>query len=145
MSRVIHLETAGKERKQLTRTIVLAIRELMRQTEPDMHTRNLAAFIALALEEIAATIDASVGAWEKRGYWVKAERFRMEWEWTQRLGGNMRKAVLAEDWAAVALISSQVAVKLQKVQVPQRHRLGTPWEGAWDLLQASSKPQKLNP
>ena len=57
----------------------------------------------------------------------------------------MRKAVLAEDWAAVALISSQVAVKLQKVQVPQRHRLGTPWEGAWDLLQASSKPQKLNP
>ena len=31
-----------------------------------MHTRNLAAFIALALEEIAATIDASVGAWEKR-------------------------------------------------------------------------------
>ena len=54
----------------------------------------------------------------------------MEWEWTQRLGRSMRKAVLLEDWAAVAANSTQVAIKLQEVQVPQRHRLGTPWVGA---------------
>ena len=136
MSRVIHLETAGKERTLLTREIVLAIRELMRQAEPDMNTRNLAAFIVLALDGIVNTIDASVLAWEKRGYWVKAERFRMDWEWTARLGRSMRKALLDEDWSTVAMNASQVAIKLQKVKVPQRNRLGAPWEGAWERLQA---------
>ena len=64
LSRVIHYETAGNERKQLSRAIILAICALMRQTEPDKNFRDLAAFIALALEGIASTIDELVQAWE---------------------------------------------------------------------------------
>jgi len=75
---VINTENAGKERTQLTRAVVLALRELMRQTETNRETQDLAAFIVLALENIAATIDSSVEAWEKRGYWLKADRFRMD-------------------------------------------------------------------
>src|SRR5512136_462132 len=111
----------------------------MRQTDANAQTRDLAAFIALALETIAGTIDASVTAWEKRGYWVKADRFRMEWAWSETLGKGMRQAVIAEDWMKVAQLSAQVAQKLSTVQVPQRHRLGTPWEGAYRKLQAASK------
>jgi hypothetical protein len=69
---VIKIEGAGKERKRLTRAVVLAIRELMQQTEPDSKTRDLAAFIALALLAIDETIDESVTPWEKRGYWLKS-------------------------------------------------------------------------
>jgi hypothetical protein len=78
LSRVIKTETAAKDRTRLTRAVVLALRELMRQTQPDNHSRDLAAFISFALLEINQTIDASVAAWEKRGYWVKADRFRMD-------------------------------------------------------------------
>ncbi|HNT23643.1 MAG TPA: hypothetical protein PKM21_04720 [Anaerolineales bacterium] len=134
MGRVINPETAAKERTQLERGIVLALRELMRQAEPDAHTRDMAAFIALALEAIWATIDSSVVAWEKRGYWIKADRFRMEWMWSEQLGKNMRQAVLAEDWGKIAQLSAQVAVRLSDVKLPQRHRLGTPWVGAWQRL-----------
>ena len=137
MSRVINIQSVGKERTQLTRSIVLALRELMRQTDTDDLTRDLAAFIALALDEIFKTIDVSVSAWEKRGYWVKADRFRMEWIWSESLSRNMRQAVLNEDWPAVALTSAQVAEKLRDVDVPKRHQLGTPWIGAWKKLQAS--------
>jgi hypothetical protein len=137
LSRVINIQSAGKERTQLTRSVVLALRELMRQTDTDDLTRDLAAFIALALEEIFKTIDASVSAWEKRGYWVKADRFRMEWIWSEKLGRNMRQAVLNEDWPAVALTSAQVAEKLRDVDVPKRHQLGKPWVGAWNKLQTS--------
>ncbi|RPI31757.1 MAG: hypothetical protein EHM70_10755 [Chloroflexota bacterium] len=134
MSRIIKPETAGKERTHLTRAVVLALRELMRQTDADALTCDLAAFIALALEEIGNTIDSSVAAWEKRGYWVKADRFRMDWDWTIKLGGTMRQAVLSEDWPTVARVAAQVAEKLNGVKVPQRHRLGTPWIGAMQRL-----------
>lgn len=136
MSRVINTQSVGKERTQLTRTIVLALRELMRQTETNDLTRDLAAYIALALEEIFKTIDISVSAWEKRGYWVKADRFRMEWIWSETLGRNMRQAVINSDWPAVAMTSAQIAEKLHGVEVPKRHKLGTPWVGAWKKLQA---------
>ena len=78
MSRVINPDSAGKERTRLTKAIVISIRELAKQTEPGAKARDLAAFIALALLTIAEGIDVSVAAWEKRDYWVKADRFRME-------------------------------------------------------------------
>ena len=52
----------------------------------------------------------------------------------QVLGGGLRQAVLADDWAQVAGLSAQVAEKVQSVKLPQRHRLGTPWVGAWAKL-----------
>jgi hypothetical protein len=134
MSRVINPNAAGKERIRLTKAIVITIRELAKQTEPGDAARDMAAFIALALQTIAEGIDVSVAAWEKRDYWVKADRFRMDWAWAGQLGKKMKTAVLEEDWASVAALSAQIAQKLQKVKVSDKHRMGTPWVGAWDKL-----------
>ncbi len=134
MSRVINPDSAGKERTRLSKAIVLAVRELARQTEVSTEARDLAAFITLALVQIAAGIDVTVAAWEKRDYWVKADRFRMEWLWTGVLGEKMKQALLAEDWPQVAQVSVQVAGKLSKVQVAANHRLGKPWVGAYRQL-----------
>jgi hypothetical protein len=131
MGRVINPESAGKDRTRLVKATVLAMRELMRQTQPDDTSRDLAAYIALALLEIAATIELSVGAWEKKGYWVKADRFRMEWEWTGRVGESMRQAVLADDWATIARIAAHVGGKFISVKLAVNNRLGTPWIGAY--------------
>jgi hypothetical protein len=134
VSRIINPESAGKERNRLAKGVVLAVRELMQQTEADDKTRDLAAFIALALEGMAGTIEPSVAAWEKRGYWVKADRFRLEWEWCGKLGNKMQEATLAEDWAQVAQLSVQAAQKLGYVKVSKNHRMGSPWEGAWEKI-----------
>ena len=147
MGRVINPDGAGKNRTNMTRSVVLALRELVKQNETNQQTLDLAAFIVLALEAIAATIDSSVEAWEKRGYWLKADRFRMEWAWTVSLGQTMRKAVMQQDWALVAVTAAQIAGKLNNIEVPQRHKLGTPWVGAWDRLSASrvSGTKNLSP
>ena len=134
MSRIINPESASKARTQLTRAIVLALRELMQKTDTDDQTRDLAAFIVLALASIYKSIDVSVAAWEKRGYWIKADRYRMEWIWTEKLGSTMREALMDENWGIVAMTSAQVMQKLQNIKVPQRHKLGTPWDGAWEQL-----------
>lgn len=136
MSRVINPETAGKERNRLTRAIVLSIRELMGQNEPNDTTRDLAAFISLALIAIDETIDSSVAAWEKRGYWVKADRYRMEWLWSGKYGKEMGEAVLNDDWQNVAIIAAKTAEKLKQIKIPQRHRLGKPWVGAYHQLRS---------
>ncbi|MDX9863957.1 MAG: hypothetical protein RBT34_04040 [Anaerolineaceae bacterium] len=139
MSRVINPETAGKQRKQLARSVVLSIRELSKQTEVTMISKDMAAYIVLALREIHDTVETSVVAWEKRGYWVKADRFRLEWEWSQTLSDKLYQALMTDDWAAMAMLLAQIAQKLNKEQIPARHRMGTPWVGAWKLLQTQGK------
>lgn len=137
MGRVINPEGVGKERTQLMRSVVLALRELMQQYTIDRKTRDLAAYIALALLAIDQTVEISVTAWEKRDYWLKADRFRMEWSWAGRLGEKLRKAVLADDWTQVAQIAAAVAEKVKQTEVPKRHGFNEPWDGAWDRLQAT--------
>ncbi|RME89124.1 MAG: hypothetical protein D6770_05305 [Anaerolineae bacterium] len=134
MSRIIKTETAGKDRTRLTRAVVAALRELTKQTEPGPEALDLAAFIALALETIAATIDPSVAAWEKRGYWLKADRFRRDWAWSGKMGAAMRQAVLDEDWPRIAILAAQIATRLSNVNVSPNHRMGTPWKGAYRKL-----------
>lgn len=139
MSRIINPESVGKERTQLTKGIMLAIRELAKHSEPGPESRDMAAFIALALVTISEGIDISVLAWEKRDYWVKADKFRMEWQWAAIYAQKMRTAILADDWAAIAQVMIQTAQKLEKVVVPAGHRLGRPWVGAYKQLMAESK------
>ena len=134
MARVINLNNVGTERKRLTKSVVVALRELMKQQSPDSSTFDLAAYISLALHAIFKTVDQSVTAWEKRGYWLKADRFRMQWEWAEVDSLEIKTALLTEDWAIVALVSARVAEKLSEVEVSKKHRLGTPWVGAWDRL-----------
>ena len=131
---IINPESAGKERTQLCKGVVLAIRELARQTDTGIETRDMAAFIAVALEQISLGIDISVAAWEKRGYWVKADKFRMEWIWAGLYAEKMKSALLTDDWGQVALTLTQIAQKLSKIEVAAGHRLGKPWVGAWKIL-----------
>ena len=134
MSRVINPDSVGKERTRLAKSIVLCIRELAKQANVSAEAKDLAAFIALALQAISDGIDTSVIAWEKRDYWVKADKFRMEWLWAGQLAAQMKSAVLSDDWAAVATLMPLIAAKLGKVEVSDNHRLGKPWVGAFTLL-----------
>ncbi len=139
MSRVINPDSAGKQRTRLSKSIVLAIRQLARQSDTGGETRDLAAFIAVALEAISEGIDASVAAWEKRGYWVKADKFRLEWAWTGPVAEKMRAAIASDDWASVAMLSAQVAQRLNKIQVADNHRLGRPWAGAYERMKSGQR------
>ena len=134
MGRVINIHSAGKERTRLSKATVIAIRELMRQSDVNDKTKDLAAFIALSSEAISNTIEPSVSAWEKRGYWVKADKFMREWSWVDPIRYEYKDAILNEDWPTVARLSAKIGIKLKKVEVSDRHRMGTPWVGSWDKL-----------
>jgi len=138
LSRLINPDAAGKDRPRLSKAIVLSIRELAKQQTITNEAKDLAAFIALALQTISEGIDASVVAWEKRDYWVKADRFRMEWMWTGQYAEKMKAALLQEDWATIAMLMPQIAQKFSKIVVSDNHRLGKPWVGAYLQLNGNS-------
>jgi hypothetical protein len=130
LSRVIKLEGSGNERKKLSKDIVLAVRELMSQQDINDLTLDLAAFIVLSLGKILDTVEVTVSAWEKRGYWIKADRFRLEWEWCSTYRSGLREALLTEDWGLVATIVGKIGEKLSTTKVHSKHRQGEPWKGA---------------
>jgi hypothetical protein len=136
MSRIISTDSVGKQRSQLTKAVAVAVRQLAGQSEFGEDARDLAAFIALALKAIHDGIDPSVAAWEKRGYWVKADRFRMEWAWAGPLSERMSAAALSGNWSDIAQLSIQTAQKLRNVQVSPNSRVGKPWQGAFERLKA---------
>jgi hypothetical protein len=136
MSRIIHTEGAGKDRPRLLKSISLAVCELGKQTSLDEQTLDLLAYLVFALEAIAAGIEESVIAWEKRGYWIKADRFRMEWQWAGQLAARLRTALLQGNWAEASQLTAQIAQKISHITVPEHHRLGKPWVGAWKRLTA---------
>ncbi len=134
MSRVINPERAGKERNRLARSVVGAIRRLGEQAEVNDVTRDLAAYIPLALFAITDTIDSTVEAWEKRGYWVKADRYRMEWIWTENYGTQIGQAVLAEDWGRVVQLAVEIGGKLEKFKGMNPKQGQEYWTGSFAKL-----------
>jgi hypothetical protein len=130
VTRIIATSTPGKERAHLSKAIIITIREFMQQKEPDKCTHDMIAFIILALEEISEGIDKSVAAWEKRGYWVKADKYRMEWQWAGITAKKLRISFQKTNWGEIANILLEIMGKFQDIKVSSKHRMGKPWQGA---------------
>ena len=130
MSRIINTSTPGKERAHLSKAIVITIREFMRQQEPDKSTQDMVAFIILALQEISSGIDKSVAAWEKRDYWVKADKYRLEWRWTGEMAEKLKAAFEDRNWSFIAGLLIEIMQHFNDIKVSDRHRMGKPWVGA---------------
>lgn len=142
MSRIINPDGVGKERKRLSRDIVVALRVLMQTNGTGPESRDMVAFISQSLLDLFKTVDVSISAWEKRGYWIKADRFRMEWTWSERCGEKLRDALVNDDWALVSETILQVAMKLNTVHIPTRYHIEHPWDGACALLLKDNKMEK---
>jgi hypothetical protein len=133
LGNLINPDNAGKRRDRYTKATVLAMRELVNKRKVDDQARDLTAFIVLTLRQIDETIDETCKAWEKRDYWIKADRFRQEWIWTNSAEAKLREAVLENKWNLVPGVVKEMAKHLQNVTIPKRD-WGTPWDGAYALL-----------
>jgi hypothetical protein len=131
VTQIIKTSTPGKEREQLSKAIVITIRAFMRRGTPDQETKDMVAFVILALKEISTGIDQSVAAWEKRGYWVKADKYRLEWQWAGAVADKLQQAFQAEDWGKIAEYLLDTMTRLSNIKVSDRHRMGQPWENAY--------------
>jgi hypothetical protein len=92
--------------------------------------RDRLAFLSLTLAEVQRSVEETAEAWEKRGYWVKADRFRADWAW---LSGPLRELdeLLAGEHFESAL---RMVPRLDGHIPPAPRRLrasGAIWSDAW--------------
>ena len=130
MSRLVNPDGVGKQRDRLMKGVTLALKTLALKKQLDDEASDLVAFMALALNEIHETIDVTCLAWEKRDYRLKADQFRREWGWAGKTGDKLERVVLGEQWQDLPAVMVDLSKHLEKVNLPKRNTLGTPWVGA---------------
>ena len=139
MSRVISTSSIRRERELLLRGVAQAARAFKPDNNGTAEGLDQAAFIVLGLEKIQAGVERTVTPWEKRGYWMKADKFRLEWEWTERKARELRSALDDSNWAAIDEGVGWVAKHLEGVRIPERGKPRAPWKGAWGVLRAQTR------
>lgn len=83
MTRIIHMHHGSQERRRILRLLLCMTEKLESSKVDPEELADMAAFALIALENIQQSIDKSASAWEKRGYWVKADGLRSEWNWLE--------------------------------------------------------------
>ena len=134
MSRLIKPEGVGKTRERLMKNVAWTLRDLASKPRLDEDARDMAAFMALCLREIAETIDETCAAWEKRDYWLKADQFRREWDWSAVTAGKLEKVVLENQWNDLPALMAGLMQRVQKVNLPKTNKLAEAWRGAYAVL-----------
>jgi len=134
MSRVIRVDGPGKLRTTLMRTGAEVIRHLSQKTEVDDEARDLAALLVYCFREIDDGIDETVRAWEKRDYWVKAERFRMRWSWAGLAASRLERIVAEDRWEQLPPALIELLPQFEDIKIAKFTRKPSLWRGAYDRL-----------
>lgn len=134
MSRVINTSNPGKLRDQYRRTIAEALRHLMFKRSVDDEVKDMAATIVLALRGIAETVESTVGAWEKRDYYLKADRFRLEWEWVTPSASRLYDVIAQARWDEFPAELARLAPKFADIRIAKMTRSPDAWKSSYQQL-----------
>ena len=137
MSRVIHTESGTRTRSRLLQSIAVALGGLAAGGLSEHERRDRLAYTLLALESIARSVESTADAWEKRGYWLKVDKFRAEWNWIRAPQTELRTAIQAEDWVRAEQSTASVLLRLASLPVPTQRRRAKPWQDAYKRLHES--------
>lgn len=138
MGRVINTNSPGKRRSHSMRTIAELLRRLAQQQGVDDDTRDMMAMIVYCLRDIDASILESIEAWEKRGYWQKADKFQQEWFWSGQMARKVEKLVLNDDWETLPDVLMQLFPHFADIEINKMTRKPDLWSGAYDELRAEA-------
>jgi len=131
MSRIISTNGPGKVRNQHRRTIAEALRRLSQKPRVDDEAKDLAALIVFCLQRMAETVEHTTEAWEKRDYYMKAERFREQWRWLDPAADQLGAVIYREAWDQLPATLVDLMPHFADIKIKQMTRKPSLWEGAY--------------
>jgi len=132
MSRVISIDGPGKVRSRHRRTIAEALRRLSQKSQLDDEAKDLAALIVFSLYGMADTVDQTTDAWEKREYFMKAERFREQWRWLEPISDELSGVIHKGGWDQLPSVLAGLIPHFADIRIKQMTRKPTLWQGAYE-------------
>ncbi len=142
MTRIINMAGPGKQRNRLRRTIAEVLRHLMLKRELDKESKDMAALLVFSLHGIAETVETTVTAWEKRNYFVKADRFRLDWEWVTPAAQRLEKIILNDGWDRLPHELASLAPHFGDIRIARMTRPSSTWESSYPLLVHRSRQRR---
>jgi hypothetical protein len=131
MSRIISIDGPGKVRHRHRRTVAEAVRRLSQKTQLDEDAKDLAAIIVYSLLAIADTVDQTIEAWEKRDYYMKAERFREQWRWLEPNTDELSTVIYEGQWNQLPTVLANLMPHFSDITVKKLTRKPRLWQGAY--------------
>ena len=136
MSRVINTDSPTKIRNQHRRTVAEILRRLGQKQQFDDESKDMAAMLVYLMRELWAGVESSAAAWEKRDYWMKAERFMRDWEWTVETAVNIEDVLRHDAFDLMPELFMDLFPRFADVQVKKMTRSPSVWQGAFVKLMA---------
>jgi hypothetical protein len=136
LTRIIATESVGQQRHNLRRTIAEALRRLATKQTFDQESLDLAALIVFSLRRLEQGVDQTATAWEKRDYYLKADRFRLEWEWLDDTAYALETALLLGNHDRVPEILVTLFPRFADITIARYTRSSKLWEGCFRRLQS---------
>lgn len=134
MGRVINTNSPIKRRNYEMRTIAEILRLLSQKREVDDEVRDMVATIVYSLRTIDDTVTESITAWEKRGYWKKADDFQQKWWWVQQMAPRIEKLVRSESWGDLPEILVKLLPHVSDIEVTKLTRKSETWSDQYIRL-----------
>ncbi|MCA9965762.1 MAG: hypothetical protein KC423_16030 [Anaerolineales bacterium] len=136
MSRVININNPSKVRNYHRRTIAEILRHLMGKTAVDAEATDMAATLVYALRGIEESVEQTAKAWEKRGYWMKSERFLRDWMWVRETAVNIEDVIRHEAWDLFPELMADLLSHFSDIELKSMTRKSDTWDGAFAKLMA---------
>ncbi len=134
MPRIINTANPGKIRSQERRTIAEILRRLVTKGTLDDEARDMLATIVYSLRAIEATVGVTAEAWEKRDYYLKADKFRLEWEWVGPAADRLEAIMRQGAWDRVPGELMGLLPRFSDVKVVKFMRSPEAWQGNYRQL-----------
>ncbi|HOG46877.1 MAG TPA: hypothetical protein PLB78_09550, partial [Anaerolineae bacterium] len=116
-----------------------SLRRLMAKRELDDEARDLAALIVFSLREIDEGIEQTTAAWEKRDYYIKADRFRQEWLWVAPAADGLEKILRQGAWEQLPAALAGLLTHFSDITVNRMVRTENLWQGCYQRLLESPR------
>jgi hypothetical protein len=110
------------------------LRRLANKSSFDQESQDLTALIVFSLRRLAEGVEQTTTAWEKRDYFLKADRFRLQWEWVDDTAYALESALLLAQWDKVPEILATLFPKFTDITVARYTRSSELWDGCYQRL-----------
>lgn len=136
MSRIINVNDPTKIRNNNRRSIAEILRHLSKKAAIDDEAKDMAATLVYLLREIYEGVEQSARAWEKRDYWMKAERFLRDWQWTKETAVNIEDVIRNDAWDLLPELLAELFPRFADIKIKTMTRKADLWRGNYQRLMA---------
>ena len=139
MTRIIRTDSPARYRQRLLKALASAFQYIRHEKTNEAQKKDIYAFTLLTLEALSKSIDQTASAWEKRDYWIKADRLRDTWKWVSEAHKHLQTALQNNEIEGAYQQIESLHEQTESIKLPRNRPGQDLWQGAWSKWQISQK------